>query len=90
MLWAAIVGGYFNFVTRVAYLVLGSYQGFALDKSMIKKLYFTQDRDAETTTPDGENPFTKDQRDLMAQIERVTGWSAEFTEWMFEKYRKSW
>jgi len=45
MLWAAICGGYFNFVTRVAYLCLGTYQGFTFDKSMIKKLYFTQTDD---------------------------------------------
>jgi len=65
MLWAAIVGGYFNFVTRVAYLILGSYQGFALDKSMIKKLYFTQDDNAQPTTLEGTNSFTQDQKDLM-------------------------
>jgi hypothetical protein len=44
-----MVGGYFNFITRVAYLLLGSYQGFTLDKSMIKKLYSINADDSEPT-----------------------------------------
>jgi len=60
MMWAAICGGFFNFVTRVAYLLLGSYQGFTLDKSMIKKLYFTQADDAERTSLVGADKFTQD------------------------------
>jgi len=38
--WAIAIGGYTNFISSVAVALLASYQGFALEKSMIKKLYY--------------------------------------------------
>ena len=34
-----LIGGFIGLIQRVAGLTLGAYQGFSIDKSLIKKLY---------------------------------------------------
>jgi hypothetical protein len=39
-----LIGAFISMVTRVTNLLISSYQGFSVDKSLIKKLYSWRDR----------------------------------------------
>ena len=49
----ALIGGFIGLMKNVSYIVLGAYQTFTIDKSMIKKVFSKRTHDYQNPTPIG-------------------------------------
>lgn len=68
--WVTIAGGFMSFVIRVSQLILGRYQKFTIEKSMIKRLYSKRlERNKNTNYSNGDDDdLTPEQREIKESI----------------------